>query len=410
MNKTTMYKIIQSNEEVKTDLSYIGGVIKRRRKEKKLTQQMIARGICSISYLSKIENSRMKADPMIIQEVSKRVGIYFDKKVSEKMLQNYIENAFTLFFYEDSQEMENFLEDHPIGDFFLVDGMIRYLIAIKKRDLALSTDYREILKPLFNTMPKDLQFAFVIALMIDHYQMHQFNEAINHSRLLEGQRLPLNIMEFLYHYYSYLSFSNVNLFYKSYEHYGFAQNVLPKLNHPFYFNALYLEKQFHDMKMNPYYNLSNIDNYIINTPADTLKNKVNIMILENALRNKETNTEWYHHDDLNDEAYYHLMYLKLVHLDEPTNLFDEEVPYFAKPYQVMVELSKITDRLGRVEFIKSKAIPTMKLHENITFLKVLFEEIIEHYQTHSRYREALSLVKKKEKIFNKIIEFEPIHV
>jgi hypothetical protein len=162
--------------------------------------------------------------------------------------------------------------------------------------------------------------------------------------------------------------------------------------------------------MNPYYNLSNIDNYIINTPADALKNKVNIMILENALRNKETNTEWYHHDDLNDEAYYHLMYLKLVHLDEPTNLFDEEVPYFAKPYQVMVELSKITDRLGRVEFIKSKAIPTMKLHENITFLKVLFEEIIEHYQTHSRYREALSLVKKKEKIFNKIIEFEPIHV
>lgn len=403
-----MYRIIRSNEEVKTDLSYIGGVIKRRRIEQNLTQEIIARGICSISYLSKIENSRMKPDPMVIQEVSKRVGIYFDKKVSEGALQKYIENVFTLFFYETPSVMEDYLESHPIDNFFLVYGMIRYLIAIKKRDNALSLEYREMLKPLFNTMPKDLQYSFVIALIIDHFQMHEYNEAFNYARLIEDQKLPVDMMEFLYHYYSYVSYLNADRFDKAYDHYMNALTVIPKLNHPYYFNALYLENQFHKMRLDPYYDLSNIESYLMYTPALPLINKVNLMIMKNAIKKEDFDNLELFPTSIQDEAFYHLVYLKKVYLNDSADVLKENVPFYAKPYQVMSALHEISDRLERIEYIKAVAIPTMKTHEHIEFLNLLFEEVIDYYHGHSRYKEAMALVKKKYKIMHGIQSFERI--
>lgn len=408
MNKSRMYKIIRSNEEVKTDLSYIGGVIKRRRIEKNLTQESIARGICSISYLSKIENSRMKPDPLVIEEVSKRVGIYFDKKVSERTLQKYIENVYTLFFYNQAEDMENYLESHPIDHFFLIDGMIRYLIAIKRGDHALSMEYRSILKPLFNTMPKDLQLSFVVALIIDHYQTHEFNEAFNHARLIEDQNLPVDMMAFLYHYYCYMSYANVNRFDQTVDHYMSALALIPKLNHSYYFNALYLESEYHKMRLNPYYELSGIESYLMTMPAKPLINKINVMIMKNAIKNNDFEKLDLIPSDTMDESFYHLAYLKCIYLNESQEVFEKALPYYAKPYQVMVHLHQFDNSLERIEYIKSVAIPTMKNHENIEFLDVLFDEIVNYYSEHSRYKEAIALIKKRYKIMSKIQSFERI--
>ena len=46
-------------ESIKKDYQEIGTFIKKRRKDLNMTQDMISNGICSISYLSKIENNQI---------------------------------------------------------------------------------------------------------------------------------------------------------------------------------------------------------------------------------------------------------------------------------------------------------------------------------------------------------------
>ncbi len=62
-------------EQKKQDYSDIGSVIKKKRKELRKTQDEIAKGICSISYLSKIENNQIVPNEWSVKEIMSRLDI-----------------------------------------------------------------------------------------------------------------------------------------------------------------------------------------------------------------------------------------------------------------------------------------------------------------------------------------------
>lgn len=53
----------------------VATTIKRKRLEKNYTQEHVSKGICSISYLSKIENGHFELDNYYVQEIINRIGI-----------------------------------------------------------------------------------------------------------------------------------------------------------------------------------------------------------------------------------------------------------------------------------------------------------------------------------------------
>lgn len=75
INSEKLKKILKAKklEQVKTPYPYLGQSIKKRRLELSLTQAEVCDGICSISYLSKIENMRGDLGYLFIDQILARL-------------------------------------------------------------------------------------------------------------------------------------------------------------------------------------------------------------------------------------------------------------------------------------------------------------------------------------------------
>ncbi|OZU87686.1 transcriptional regulator [Virgibacillus indicus] len=123
----------------------IGSFIKLQRTKKEMTQGELAKGIVSLSYLSKIENKKTDASPEIIQLLCTRLGIQlkdgFDASIQEKCKQWYN----MLFEVNDKEEIiTTYNELQEIMDTNLTDSLlmfeihkIRYYLILGKLDKAL---------------------------------------------------------------------------------------------------------------------------------------------------------------------------------------------------------------------------------------------------------------------------------
>lgn len=69
----------------------IGEKIKYYRKKKELTQKELAHGICSIPYLSKIENKKIPENPDILSRLCERLGITYEQKDNQDRSKKIIE-------------------------------------------------------------------------------------------------------------------------------------------------------------------------------------------------------------------------------------------------------------------------------------------------------------------------------
>lgn len=70
-----MVQQLQRSTVTPVDQSLVGSLIRRKRLENGQTQYDVAKGICSISYLSKIENGQYGQDNLFVQEILQRMDV-----------------------------------------------------------------------------------------------------------------------------------------------------------------------------------------------------------------------------------------------------------------------------------------------------------------------------------------------
>ncbi|MBU0940702.1 MAG: helix-turn-helix domain-containing protein [Bacteroidetes bacterium] len=75
----------------------LGGIIRFNRKEKNMTQELLASGICSVSYLSKVENGKLEPSEEILLLLLKRLDI--EKDVIFSSQDNLIIEELFLWYY-----------------------------------------------------------------------------------------------------------------------------------------------------------------------------------------------------------------------------------------------------------------------------------------------------------------------
>ena len=107
-------------------LEYSGFAIRKERLEKNWSQEGLCRGICAVSYLSKIEQGKTEASGEIITALFERLGIEWisDKEVllqGEKFVEDWYEAAFSsdwdeyLYLSEKFDKEYAFLENSCFG-------------------------------------------------------------------------------------------------------------------------------------------------------------------------------------------------------------------------------------------------------------------------------------------------------
>lgn len=93
--------------DYRSDFQEIGSFIKKKRKELNVTQDVISNGICSISYLSKIENNQIIPNRYYVKEIMDKLDVeesFYQKTLDDKL---YLNNIIKGIFYLDDTLVSN---------------------------------------------------------------------------------------------------------------------------------------------------------------------------------------------------------------------------------------------------------------------------------------------------------------
>ncbi|MBY7142681.1 helix-turn-helix transcriptional regulator [Virgibacillus sp. NKC19-3] len=107
----------------------IGSFIKLQRRKKEMTQGELAKGVVSLSYLSKIENKKTEASPEVIQMLCTRLGIQLDNELETTIQEKCKEWYSMLFAVNDKEEIiEKYHEVQALMDTNLTNSLLLFEI------------------------------------------------------------------------------------------------------------------------------------------------------------------------------------------------------------------------------------------------------------------------------------------
>jgi transcriptional regulator with XRE-family HTH domain len=158
-------------EQKKQDYSDIGSVIKKRRKELNKTQDEIAKGICSISYLSKIENNQIIPSEWSVREIMSRLEIDSEVFIESLSEQRYLRDTIQAFYDLDDTKMRMIYEMiAPIEHNVTINlCKLAYTVYFEMDD---DKQYVMMLEHLVNNMT-DLEIAFYLYLSALYFVSNQ---------------------------------------------------------------------------------------------------------------------------------------------------------------------------------------------------------------------------------------------
>lgn len=201
-------KVIQAiNKKLrKEDDSYavIGIELKNRRVTLSRTLGAIAYKICSVSYLSKIENNKIIPNNIFVREICSKLDLSSDKIEILLNLKEILQDCVRLFLSEDFDKIKKQCDDGAGLNNYRYK-LISFIYHISILDLYKANEIYNSIIPLVSSMPMiDLVVLGVFSGIL-HYHNHEFNEAIEELLSLRDMESfkELKIIRDIYIFYCY---------------------------------------------------------------------------------------------------------------------------------------------------------------------------------------------------------------
>ncbi|WP_431802807.1 helix-turn-helix domain-containing protein [Halobacillus andaensis] len=188
-----------------------GQLIKQHRKFKDMTLEELAEGICSVSYLSKIEHNTMNASDEIYRLIGERLNIRL-----ENLNEEFDETIY--------KEIIHWHEAVQLKDYKLMDKLQKkcHKLLQKNHNIELSNLYKVVHsrykltkhnKPLSQKIAKELRvvlsqssneyrFLYYKTLGVHYFLNSEYKEAVKHFHCAEEmmEKLPNHDNELFYHF------------------------------------------------------------------------------------------------------------------------------------------------------------------------------------------------------------------
>ncbi|MCK9536765.1 MAG: hypothetical protein M0R05_04190 [Bacilli bacterium] len=193
-------------------------IIKNERHKRKLTLQEMAHGICSISYLCKLERNAIVADESYIKAIFERVNLDFEK-VGLNIIENGVKKIIKAYLYQNYSEIAYLYEMIDDSLFNVQNHLIKgfyYLINQKYQDFKNTIATIDIIK---ETMLKEDIGVFMF-LVIEYYlQTYQFKPAYKYLKFLENNDFDNQELNWLIYEQHYICAYNLKIYPKFYRYY-----------------------------------------------------------------------------------------------------------------------------------------------------------------------------------------------
>ncbi|MDN4076120.1 helix-turn-helix domain-containing protein [Fictibacillus terranigra] len=182
----------------------VGQRIRYYRKTKGLTQEELAQGICSVSYLSKIEKGDAKSSEEVINLLCERLGISAEEVDSNEILEmlnewnlmivnRRFEEAEKL--YQENTEKVKIVHDPQIilrYELFL----IRYYLISQPPNLELAIKYLKKIKSLHEQLSSELKFYYYLFTGMYYNLVGNYKTAVQNLHKAENlNKLDTSIKE-----------------------------------------------------------------------------------------------------------------------------------------------------------------------------------------------------------------------
>ncbi|MGM0845229.1 MAG: tetratricopeptide repeat protein [Bacillota bacterium] len=169
----------------------IGNKIRYHRMRKKLTQEELATGILSVSYLSKIENNQTTASAEVLELLCKRLGISMLQENDETLVKTFSEWNRALLKNDRKEALRLYEVISPhiseIDDITLLNNFhilkIRYSILLK--DFEGSQDLISALQKSYKNLTEKQRFYFHKFTGNFQYTRRKYEEANHHLKEAE---------------------------------------------------------------------------------------------------------------------------------------------------------------------------------------------------------------------------------
>lgn len=168
-------------------IEIIGSEIKKIRKEKKLTLEAVASKICSQSYLSKIENNKIKGNFEILREICERESLSnkdFDLLLESK---NMLEDVLLAYIEKRREFINEKCDEFPFSNYRTDILKLIYYISQKQYDVA-----SEIYSKIIDYVSSISEFDYIVFSIMSGFlfvNTYHFSEAIKTVKDLDNYLL-----------------------------------------------------------------------------------------------------------------------------------------------------------------------------------------------------------------------------
>ncbi|MFC7062477.1 helix-turn-helix transcriptional regulator [Halobacillus seohaensis] len=201
-----------------------GQLIKQHRKFKNLTLEDLSSGICSVSYLSKIEHNTINASDEIYRLLGKRLNIRlenlnedFDEKIYTQLMKWHETIQLKDFplmkeLYKKCQKLLNTNHNIELSNLYKIVHS-RYELTINKMPLPKKTSKE--LHDVLSQSSYEYRFLYYKTIGIHHFLNYDYKKATTHFKLAEEMmgKLPTIDSELYYHFS--LAYTRLQMFVES---------------------------------------------------------------------------------------------------------------------------------------------------------------------------------------------------
>jgi HTH-type transcriptional regulator, quorum sensing regulator NprR len=170
----------------------IGDRLKLTRLKKEMTQEEVAEGIISVSYLSKIENNQVTPSEEVLHLLYQRLEIdnLFNERMNELMKQMMLwYKAITdknewkaVEMYENIKKMIEYFNDAEANTYFLLMEM-RYYLFMKNISAAEAAMMQ--IRELYNTFDHEMKYYYYKFVGLLYYCIEKYEEALEYYKKAE---------------------------------------------------------------------------------------------------------------------------------------------------------------------------------------------------------------------------------
>lgn len=383
--------------------SGIGEIVKKKREELNLTQESFSTGICSVSYLSKVENNRMNPNTYFVEEMSKKCGVNLQLCSDEYEDSKVLKRAFKAFYQNDLNFLEILKKQALELELTRTYHLCQLCLAVSRRDYKASRHVIGELEQRMSTFDSVMLAVFGTLCVIHAFQTNAYVEAITLHNAMENKKDVDPHVTVLNDVYGFLIKQKLQRKTESIRHYTSAMINLNKYYQTDYLTMLKLYHINFLIGETPKEALKEFDELSpkrISVELINMYQYLKMRLLPDTLLTTESIKML---DDTNKDCWF----FRALLLAAPNNI--EHIKHFFKHTNEDSLLEKVyfqsliyEDEQDYKRYLKDICLPLAIEKQEVDYIDLFSKKLITLSCDNARYKEALAIYTKKNKALTKM--------